>query len=225
MVAVRDEMFLVRAPLPTSPSPRKRGSPPSPPAMTRAERAPDWRAERAPDWRRRGRLIGRRRGQLAHPYSFHQRGIRFSSAGRGRRSGISFGCHGPRRPPAACPAAHSPTHGDRRRGGRGLWLCHGERRQRHGHRARGAERRFHRRHHHFARHLRPAGAGGAADARAVPAQCRGAVAGLSRGLPAGHPGRQLAAAQSRQHRARSASRATTSCTASPSPSWSPSCSR
>src|SRR6267154_1698474 len=36
-----NKMLRLQTPLPTSPSPRKRGSPPSPPAMTRAERAFD----------------------------------------------------------------------------------------------------------------------------------------------------------------------------------------
>src|ERR1700722_8039783 len=39
VVLAKDGMFLVQASQPTSPSPRKRGAPPSPPAMTRAERA------------------------------------------------------------------------------------------------------------------------------------------------------------------------------------------
>src|SRR5580704_8314457 len=42
------------------------------------------------------------------------------------------------------------------------------------------------------------GAGNAAGPRALPAQCRAAVAGLSRRLPGGHRGRPVAAAPSRQ---------------------------
>ena len=67
-----DEICRLQASRPTSPSPRIRAGPPSTPAMTRAERAP----------------IGGRRGPLASPYSSGR-------AGRGRRSGISCGCHGP----------------------------------------------------------------------------------------------------------------------------------
>ena len=41
VVLLTYEIFRSQTSRPTSPSPRKRGSPPSPPAMTRAERASD----------------------------------------------------------------------------------------------------------------------------------------------------------------------------------------